>query len=59
MQIELNREDEFAGELLARTRGAIPAPPEWLLTAAALDLKHADYASAAAEAQPRPELELG
>lgn len=48
VMIGLDQEDEFATEVLAQTHDAIPAPPEWLLTAAALDLKRGDYAGAAA-----------
>ena len=44
--IELGRENEFAPELAAML-AANPPPPDWLLTAAAIDLQHHDLAGAA------------
>ena len=48
VKIDLNREDEFAAELASHfPQGATIAPAEWLLTAAALDLKMGNYSAAA------------
>ena len=44
--IELGREQEFAPEMAAKL-AEDPPPPDWLLTAAAIDLQHHDFAEAA------------
>ena len=48
IKVDLNREAEFAEDLAARLQDKSVAPAEWLLTAAALDLKHGEYPQAAA-----------
>jgi tetratricopeptide (TPR) repeat protein len=47
-QIELGQDKEFAQELAAQMASSHPAP-EWVLTAAALDMHREDYAAAAAD----------
>jgi tetratricopeptide (TPR) repeat protein len=45
-QIELGEEQEFVPEMAQRL-AENPPPPDWLLTAAAVDMEHRDFAAAA------------